>query len=180
MLRPREPQRAVREQGEDDVLVPQDQGSGSDADVGFLLAIAFAATAQAGGGTTQGLTPQQLKAVQARAQAMDRHYHLGTFSPAALARQADERRAQAMDRYYHVGGASLTAQQSKADRARAQATDRFYHLGSYAVIESSSSFRWSDAGIGAGAMLGTILVASSLAVTLRRRGGVKLSVPRST
>jgi hypothetical protein len=29
-------------------------------------------------------------------------------------------------------------------------------------------------------MLGTILVASGLAVTLRRRGGVKLSVPRST
>src|SRR3954468_3670070 len=32
MLRPREPQRAVREQGEGDVLVPQDQDSGSDAD----------------------------------------------------------------------------------------------------------------------------------------------------
>ena len=31
MLRATEPQRAVREQGEDDVLVPQDQGSGSDA-----------------------------------------------------------------------------------------------------------------------------------------------------
>ena len=145
--------------------------------VGFLLAIAFAATAQAGGGTTQGLTAQQLKAVQARAQAMDRYYHLGAFSPA---QQAEERRGQAMDRYYHLGTSGLTPQQSKADRARAQATDRFYHLGSYAVIESSSPFQWSDAGIGAGAMLGTILVASGLAVTLRRRGGGKLSAPRST
>jgi hypothetical protein len=35
MLRPREPQRAVREQGEGDVLVPQDQDSGSDADGRF-------------------------------------------------------------------------------------------------------------------------------------------------
>jgi hypothetical protein len=148
--------------------------------VGFLLAIAFAATAQAGGGTTQGLTAQQLKAVQARAQAMDRYYHLGAFSPAALARQAEERRGQAMDRYYHLGTSSQTPQQLKADRARAEATDRFYHLGSYAVIESSSSFRWSDAGIGAGAMLGTILVAGGLAVTLRRRGGGKLSAPHST
>ena len=148
--------------------------------VGFLLAIAFAATAQAGGGTAQGLTAQQLKAVQARAQAMDRYYHLGAFSPTTLARQADERRAQAMDRYYHLGGSSLTAQQLKADRARAQATDRFYHLGSYAVIESSSPFQWSDAGIGAGAMLGMILVAGGLAVTLRRRSGGSPSVPRST
>ncbi|MGZ4332928.1 MAG: hypothetical protein ACXVRJ_01465 [Gaiellaceae bacterium] len=148
--------------------------------VGFLLAIAFTATAQAGGSTTQGLTAQQLKAVQARAQAMDRHYHLGAFSPAALAQQADERRAQAMDRYYNLGGSTLTAQQLKADRARAQATDRFYHLGSYAVIESSSPFQWPDAGIGAGAMLGTILVAGGLAVTLRRRVGGRPSVPRST
>jgi hypothetical protein len=148
--------------------------------VGFLLAIAFAATAQAGSGTTQGLTAQQLKAVQARAQAMDRYYHLGAFSPAALARQAEERRARAMDRYYHLDGSGLTAQQLKGDRARAEATDRFYHLGRYAVIQSSSSFQWSDAGIGAGAMLGTILVASGLAVALRRRGGVKLSIPRST
>jgi hypothetical protein len=148
--------------------------------VGFLLAIAFTATAQAGGATTEGLTAQQLKAVQARAQAMDRYYHLGASSPAALARQAEERRAQAMDRFYHVGTSSLTSQQVKADQARAQATNRFYRLGSYAVIESSSPFQWSDAGIGAGAMLGVILVAGGLAVTLRRRGGSQPSVPHST
>jgi hypothetical protein len=141
--------------------------------VGFLLAIAFTATAQAG-----GLTAQQQKADKARAQAMDRFYHLGKFSPAALALAAEKRRSQAMDRYYGLSG--LTAQQQKADKARAVATDRFYHLGSYAVISSSSPFQWSDAGIGAGAMLGTILVAGGLAVTLRRRGGGKPSIPRST
>jgi len=147
--------------------------------VGLLLAIAFAATAEAGG-TPQGLTAQELKADRARAQAMDRYYHLGAFSPAAQQLKADRARAQAMDRYYHLGASSLTPLQLKADRARAEATDRYYHLGSYAVIGSSSPFQWSDAGIGAGAMLGTILVAGGLAITLRRRGGGRPSVSRST
>ena len=146
--------------------------------VGFLLALAVTATAQAGGGTSQGLTAQQQKAAKARAQAMDRFYHLGKYSPAAIALAAEKRRSQAMNRYYGLSG--VTAQQQKADKARAVATDRFYHLGSYAVIESSSPFQWSAAGIGAGVMLGTILVAGGLAVTLRRRGGGKPSVPRST
>lgn len=122
--------------------------------VGFLLAITFASIAQAGNGGRDGLTAQQWKAVRARAQAMDRFYHLGRYSPAAVALASEKRRAQA--------------------------TDQFYHLGRYAVIESSNPFQWSDAGIGAGAMLGTILVAGGLAVTLRRRGGDKPFVPRST
>ena len=112
--------------------------------IGFLLAVAFTATAQAGSGTRQGLTSQQSKAVRARAQATDRYYHLGAYSTAAVARQAE--------------------------KLRGQATDRYYHLGSYAVIKTASPFQWSDAGIGAGAMLGTILVAGGLAVALRRRG----------
>jgi hypothetical protein len=80
---------------------------------------------------------------------MDRYYQLGAYSPAAVARQAEQRRGQA--------------------------TDRYYHLGSYAVIEASSPFQWSDAGIGAGAMFGTILVAGGLAVAVRRRGKPSLA-----
>ena len=109
--------------------------------VGFLLAIAFTATAQAGG----GLTAQQSKAVRARAQATDRFYHLGSYGTVA----AEQRRGQAIDRYYH--------------------------LGSYTVVASTNPFQWSDAGIGAGAMLGTILLLGGLAVVLRRRD--KPSVP---
>src|SRR5215472_6186566 len=110
--------------------------------VGFLLAIAFTATAQAG-----GLTAQQSKAVRARAQATDRFYHLGAYGTVA------------------------------AEKRRGQAIDRYYHLGSYTVVASTSPFQWSDAGIGAGAMLGTILVLGGLAVVLRRRGGDKPSLP---
>jgi hypothetical protein len=112
--------------------------------VGFLLAIAFTATAQAGSGARQGLTAEQSKAVRARAEAMDRYYQLGAYSPAAVAQQAE--------------------------KLRGQATDRYYHLGSYAVIETASPFQWSDAGIGAGAMLGTIVIAGGLAVAVRRHG----------
>jgi hypothetical protein len=111
--------------------------------VGCLLAIAFTATAQAGNGGKDGLTAQQWKAVRVRAQAMNRYYHLGAFSPAALARSAEE--------------------------AKALATDRYYHLGKYAVIESSGPFQWSDAGIGASAMLGMILLIGGLTVSIRRR-----------
>lgn len=124
------------------------KAAGATLTVGFLLAIAFAATAQAAG-RPDGMTPQQFKAVQARAEATDRYYHTGAYSPVAV-----------------------------GEKQRAIATDRYYHLGSYAVFTTSSPFQWSDAGIGAGAMLGTILVLGGLAVTLRRRG--KPSVPTAT
>lgn len=117
--------------------------------VGFLLAIAFSATAQAGG-MPEGLISKQ---VEARARAMDRYYHLGRFSPAAVARRAEERRGQAVN--------------------------QAYRLGRYAVIKTSSPFHWNDAGIGAGAMLGTILVGGGLAAAARRRGIGKPSL-RST
>lgn len=137
--------------------------------VGFLLAIVFAATAQA-------TTGQQFKAEQARADAANRYHHLGPYSPTAVAQKAEERRAQAMNRYYLRASANVR----QAEKRRADATNRFYHLGRYAVIETSSSFRWSDAGIGAGAMLGTILLAGGLAVALRRRGGGKPSLHSTT
>jgi len=114
--------------------------------VGVLLVFALAATAQAGGGGPQRLTAQQLRTVRARADAMDRYYHLGRYSPAAVALRAEKRRAEAIDRYYH--------------------------LGRYAVIKPPSSFEWADAGIGAAAMLGAImLVAGLTAVVSRHRSG---------
>jgi len=122
--------------------------------VGFLLAVAFAATAQAGNGTRFGMTPQEWKAEQVRGDALNRYYHLGAYSAAAEAQ--------------------------KAEKIRGQELNRRYRLGQYAVIEASTSFNWGSMGIGAGAMLGTILVAGGLAVSLRRRGGGKPSVPRST
>lgn len=98
--------------------------------VGFLLAITFAATAQAGN-------------QQARGEALNRYYRLGAYSQAAETR--------------------------RAAKIRGRELNRFYRLGSYAVIRVPSRFAWIDAGIGAGAMLGAILVAGGLGVAIRRR-----------
>lgn len=154
--------------------------------VGVLLAGFFAATVAAGNGVS--------RAERARAEATNRYYGLGTVdSKAVLARaratnefygldgesqalQAEKRRGEAMNRFYGLGASGRSAEVRQAEQVRAEATNRFYRLGRYAVIGSSSSFNWADAGIGAGAMLGALLAAGGLAVAARRR----LSAPSTT
>jgi hypothetical protein len=87
--------------------------------VGFLLAIAFAATAQAKPGPAQGVT--------ARADAINQHYQLGLYS-VAPAKVADQLRDQAMNSFYGIGSSNTAAVQ-KAEEARGQAMNRFYNLG---------------------------------------------------
>jgi hypothetical protein len=142
------------------------KAAGATLTVGFLLATAFTATALAG----NGLTQQQNRAVRARADAMNRYYHLGAYSPSALSvQQALRRRSEAMDRVYHLGAFASTAPAvQRADLRRSEAIDRFYRTGSYAVISSSNGFDWADAGIGAGAMFGLILLAGGVAVAATR------------
>jgi len=120
--------------------------------VGLLLAIAFAAPAQADRWKPQGMTAQQWQAEKARADATNRYYHLGKYSPQAQALQAEKRKFEAVDRYYH--------------------------LGKYAIVAAPNPFDWADAGIGAGAMLGALLLTGGLAtVAVRRRAVRKPSVP---
>jgi len=114
---------------------------------GFLLSSALAGLAHAGNGKPQALTTEQRQAVLARAEAWNRYYHLGKYSPQAEALRGEMRRAEA--------------------------TDRYYHLGKYAVVSASSPFDWADAGIGAGAMLGAILLVGGLTVALLRRRVVR-------
>jgi hypothetical protein len=147
--------------------------------VGFLLAIAFVGAAQAGNATPKGMTAQQLKAVQARSEAWNRFYHLGAYSKVGSA--AEERRAQAMNQYYHLGAfssAGVAARQ--AEERRAQALNRYYRLGRYAVVGATSRFDWNDAGIGAGFMLGVIMVAGGLTLVVRRRNVGKASFSSTT
>jgi hypothetical protein len=165
--------------------------------VGLLLAVAYAGVAQAGNGS-----PKQ--AEERRAQAMNRYYHLGAFSKGATAvQQAEERRAQATNRFYNLGtnGAAAVRQAEerraeamnqyyklgingaavqRANERRAQAMNRYFRLGSYAVVGGSTGFVWTDAGIGAGAMLGAIVLAGGLLVAVRRRTTGKPSYPSAT
>lgn len=109
--------------------------------IGFLLAIGLAAAAQGGNAQPAGMSSQEWKALVARSDAMNRYYQLGAYSPQA--RASNERRAQA--------------------------TNRYYHLGRYAVVRRSTGFIWKDAGVGAGATLGAIVLAGGIVVALRRR-----------
>jgi hypothetical protein len=120
--------------------------------VGFLLAAAFAATGLAGNKVPSG--------VVARAQATNAYYQLNTVDSTAV-----QARAQATNRFYGLGSDRAI----QAEKLRSEAINQAYHLGQYAVIEGSSSFDWTDAGIGAGATLGTLLVAGGLAIVARRR-----------
>ena len=126
--------------------------------VGFLLAAGLAATAQAGNARPQGMSVQEWNGLQARADAMNRKYHLGAYSPRAQAVQAVQ-----------------------AERRRSDAVNRAYHLGRYAVVSPASGFDWTDAGIGAGAMFGAVVVAGALVTVLTRRRSVgETSFPRTT
>jgi hypothetical protein len=63
---------------------------------------------------------------------------------------------------------------------RNEAINRYYHLGRYAAVRVSSRFDWTDAGIGAGAMLGAIFVAGGLTLTVRRRVVGQAASPSTT
>ena len=122
--------------------------------VGSLLAIALAATAQAGPGL-HDMSPQVVKAVLARGDATNRHYQLAAVSPATVAQQrAEERRGQAMNEHYGLGRNVTTG--------------------------SSSGFDRSDVFIGAGALLIAIMVAGGLTVVLRRHTIGNVSSPSTT
>jgi len=160
--------------------------------VGFLLAIAFAATAQA--------KPIPAPGVTARAEAINQHYQLGLYS-VAPAKVADQLRDQAMNSFYGIGssntaavqkaeeargqatnrfynlGTSNTAAVQKAEEARGQAMNRFYNVGDSAVGGTSSWLDWGNAGIGVGGMLGLILLAAGLTVVLRHRPAGQPSTP---
>jgi hypothetical protein len=145
---------------------------------GFLLAIAFAGPAQAGNGTPKGWTAQQLKALQARSGAWNRFYNLGPDSPTAQELKAVRARSDAWNRYYHLGVYSRAV--AAADKRRGEAMNQYYRVGRYAAIGEASGFVWTDAGIGAGAMLGLLMVAGGLMVAIRRRAAGKPSVPSTT
>jgi hypothetical protein len=161
--------------------------------VGFLLAIATAATAQAANGTSQAVraradatnrfyqlgvySPEAL-----RSQAMNRAYHLGAYSSTGTATQQGEKlRSQAMNRVYHLGAYSSagTAAQKAVER-RSQAINRFYHTDSSTVVSTSSPFDWGTAGISAGGALGLIVLAGGLTVLVRRRTTDQPSFPSTT
>ncbi|MGE5273380.1 MAG: hypothetical protein ACM3QU_06345 [Verrucomicrobiota bacterium] len=97
-----------------------------------------------------------------------------------------EQRRPGPDVISSVGGkpAGMTTQQWQAELARGDALNRRYGLGPYAaagdasaeatppaptvVAVASDGFDWGAAGIGAGAAIGLVLLASGMVVALRQ------------
>jgi hypothetical protein len=109
----------------------------------LTLGFALAGAANAAANVPSGYTAQQWRADQLRSQGLDRKYGLGTQT------------------------------WLRALRIRSDALNRKYDLGRYAlpspVVQATSSFHWGDAGIGAAAALGTLLVGVAVVMGARRR-----------
>ena len=140
-----------------------------------MLVLAGSAVAQTG---QQSVSAQQAAAEMARGDALNKLYHLGKYSPAALAGPKP---------------AALTTQQWQAELARGAALNERYDLGAYAdsgdisavmasapqrvVSVAASGFDWGAAGIGAGAAIGLALLATGMVVIVRQTRRSQLSMP---
>ena len=142
-----------------------------------MLALAGSAVAQTGQ-QPQSVSAQQSSGDAARGDALNKRYHLGKYSPAALAGPKP---------------AALTTQQWQAQLARGNALNERYGLGAYAdtadisvaaasgpqrvVSVAAGGFDWGAAGIGAGAAIGLALVATGMAFMVRHTRRAQLSTP---
>ena len=104
------------------------------------------AGAATGASTDSGPSPQAIRALTLRGQALDRVYHLGAY-------------------------ADPSPQAIRALTLRGQALDRTYHLGAYAD-PSGSSFPWRTVAFAAAATLGVMLLAFAGTVGVRKRRAV--------
>lgn len=130
-----------------------------------MLALAGSAVAQSAGDVARG-------------DALNKLYHLGKYSPGALAGQKP---------------AELTTRQWQAELARGDALNERYGLGAYAdsadistvatsapqrvVSVAAGGFDWGAAGIGAGAAIGFALLAMGMMVAVRQTRRSQLSTP---
>ena len=138
-----------------------------------MLVLAGSAVAQTGQGS-QSASAQQW----ALGDALNKRYHLGKYSPSALAGPKP---------------AALTTQQWQAELARGDALNERYGLGTYAnsgdlsavttsapqrvVSIAADGFDWGAAGIGAGAAIALALLATGMVGIVRQTRRSQLPTP---
>ena len=127
--------------------------------IGALLILG--GTAQAATSKPAGMSKAEYRALMIRSQALNDKYRLGgsTAKPAAMS-TAEYRalmiRSQALNDKYGLGGSGVATRSAKPE----------------APIVSADRFAWGDFGIGAGAMLGLVLLTIGLTAGGRHRRGV--------
>ena len=112
------------------------------------VTLALAAPIQAASSKPAGMSKAAHRALMLRSEALNKKYHLGSYSRAAYGPTAPEYRALMI---------------------RSEALNKRYHLGSWAASPAASTstageFSWSAFGIGATAMLAGVLLAGAVIV----------------
>jgi hypothetical protein len=149
------------------------------------IVLAGAAAAQAGGRPV-GMSAQEWKAEQIRGEGLDKLYGGGApegMTPAEY--RAELIRGEALDKLYGGGAPEgMTPAQYRAELIRGDGLNKLYGLGEYAGTVTSTpaqpsvsrqaqsvasgGFDWGDAGIGAGAGIGFVLLAAGIGVATRQ------------
>ena len=113
----------------------------------------------------QGETPAERRAEILRGNALNQRYHLGQYqtglTPAEY--RALMLRSEGLNRIYGVG------QSSKPIVSEKLGGFELPPPSSTQVASSGDEFDWNDAGIGAAAVFGTVLLGAGLVLTIRRR-----------
>ena len=114
----------------------------------------FAGSVQAANSRPAGMTKDAYRALMLRSEALNERYGLGmwagrplSMSPAAY--RALMLRSEALNRKYGLDGSTA-------------------RVGTVAPAVVAGSFAWADFGIGAGAALGLVLLATGVLVATRR------------
>jgi hypothetical protein len=137
-------------------------------------------------GRPAGMSAQEWKAEQIRGEALDKLYSGGApegMTPAEY--RAMLIRGEALDKLYGGGAPEgMTPAQYRAELIRGEGLNKLYGLGEYAGTVTrtpagtnvapqaqpvaSNGFDWGDAGIGAGAGIGFLLLAAGIGVATRQ------------
>jgi hypothetical protein len=136
-----------------------------------------------------GMTAQEWKALLVRSEALNRQYHLGVYADnSASAQRASRLRGEALNARYGNAWTRLSPQQfrtvialfgpgvtqfsPKELRAYFASGKAQRTIGHEVSTTSSGGFAWGDAGIGALAAIGAVLVAAAVALARRRTSRV--------
>jgi len=121
----------------------------------------------------RAMTPAEQRALILRSEGLNQKYHLGAYktgmTPAEY--RALQLRSEALNQRYGLGTAGLqTLERGTNERFAADNPTRGDLVDSTPTVTSSPDFQWSDAGIGAGVLLGIVALIGAGFFEVRHHG----------
>jgi hypothetical protein len=124
-----------------------------------------------------GVTPAEYRALMLRSEALNKRYGLGTYKigPSLAEQRAATLRGEALNRKYGLGVESLNLELAANQRFAADNPTKGDLVRFTPATTSSPDFQWSDAGIGAGALLGIVALIGAGFFEVRNHGRLRTS-----